>query len=71
MNCLEHCLEQWIDMPDYRLWYNSSHVVIVEPEHRLNDIGYLPLEHFGLSHFLESFHLDMRYREILTKYFDQ
>ena len=47
MNCLEHCLEQWIDLHNYKLWHNSNHVVIIEPDIDLHDKGYLPVEDFG------------------------
>jgi len=70
MNCLEHCLEQWLNMPDYRLWYNSNHVIIIEPEIDLHDKGYLTVEEFGLSHLLESFPIGLGFRDLLIKYFD-
>ncbi len=69
MNCLECCLHQWLLMPNFQLWYNSNHVVIIEPVIDITDKGYLPLEHFGEDHFLTSFALDQDFREILHKYF--
>jgi hypothetical protein len=70
MNCLEHCLEQWLNMPDYRLWYNSTHVIIIEPEIDLHDKGYLPIEDYG-KHINWSFKNKYRYKRLLKKYFDQ
>jgi hypothetical protein len=71
MNRLEHCLEQWIDLPDYKLWYNSNHVIIIESGIDLHDKGYALFEEFGLSHLLESFPLEIGFRDLLIKYFDQ
>jgi hypothetical protein len=58
-------------MPDYKLWYNSNHVIIIDPEIDLLNKGYLPIEEFGLSHLLESFPLGLGFRDLLMKYFDQ
>lgn len=69
MNCLEHCLCQWNYLPDYRLWYNGNHVVIIEPGKFLNDVGYLPITFFGYEHLVNSFALDSDFSEILKKYF--
>jgi hypothetical protein len=68
MTCLHHCLEQWIEMPEYRLWYNSNHVVIIEPEHNLKQFGYLPLQMFGVANFKASFKLDEFYTKVLEEY---
>jgi len=70
MNCLEHCLLQWEAMPDYRLWYNSDHVVIIEPNIDLHDKGYLPIEDFGIDYFKGSFRLSGSWLIILEKYFE-
>lgn len=71
MNCLEHCLEQWLNMPNYRLWYNSDHVIIIEPEIDLYDKGYLAIEKYGIRHINWSFRNKYRYKRLLKRYFDQ
>lgn len=71
MNCLEHCLSQWLDLRTYRIWYDSDHVVIIEPEIDLHDKGYLPLDVFGEAHFVSSFGLDRYFSGVLRKYFNE
>jgi hypothetical protein len=71
MNCLTYCLEQWSDNPDFRLWYNSNHVVVIEPHIDLRDKGYLPLEEYGFNYFTSSFSLSTAYSLLLQDYFDQ
>ena len=68
MNCLQYCLLQWTYLPDFRLWYNSNHVVIIEPDIELTDKGYLPLSDFGLSYFVSAFNLDDYYKNLLRDY---
>jgi len=70
MNCLAHCLDQWLDNPEFRLWYNSNHVIIIEPHLDASDLGYLPLSEFGYFHMILSFQLSPEYTRLLTVYFD-
>jgi hypothetical protein len=69
MNCLEHCLCQWEQNPGFRMWYNSNHVVIIEPEKGLEGIGYLPLNFYGHEHLIKSFALNEHFSQLLKKYF--
>ena len=68
MNCLQYCLLQWTNLPDFRLWYNSNHVVIIEPDIELTDKGYLPLSDFGMSYFVSAFNLGDYYKNLLRDY---
>ena len=68
MNCLQYCLLQWTYLPDFRLWYNSNHVVIIEPDIELTDKGYLPLSDFGMSYFVSAFNLGDYYKNLLHDY---
>lgn len=70
MNCLEYCLLQWEKLPHFKIWYNSNHAVIIEPEIDLACKGYLPLTFFGRSHLVSSFGLSDRFVKILDKYLD-
>lgn len=69
MNCLEYCLMQWERLPDFRLWYNSNHVVIIEPEICLRDKGYLPVEEFGENYFIVAFKINCYFSKVLKSYF--
>ncbi len=71
MNCLTYCLEQWLDNPDFKLWYNSNHVVIIEPDKDLTGLGYLSLDEYGFTYFIKSFRMTPEYQIILSDYFDQ
>ena len=68
MNCLQYCLLQWIYLSDFRLWYNSNHVVIIEPEIDLRDKGYLPMSAFGWHYFVSAFNLQDYYKNLLREY---
>jgi len=70
MKCLEYCLLQWEVMPGFRIWYNSNHVVIIEPEIDMIDKGYLPLIAFGRDHLISSFGLCCTFIKLLDKYFE-
>jgi hypothetical protein len=70
MKCIEYCLLQWEEMPHYRIWYDSNHTVIVEPEINLTDKGYLPLVAFGRNHLISSFGLCCTFIKLLDKYFE-
>jgi len=70
MNCLQHCLLQWNWYPDYKIWYNSNHAVIIEHEIDLKDKGYLPLVAFGRRHLISSFALEGDFVKILDRYFE-
>ncbi len=53
-NCLSYALRFWNKNPDYKLYYNSDHIInsntVLPP-----NTGFHPIESFGLSHILESF----------------
>ena len=48
INCLSYALRYWNLYPEYRLYYNSNHVVNLP----INVcIGFLPIEDFGYDYF--------------------
>lgn len=47
-NCLSYALRYWNLHPEYRLYYNSDHVVNL-PVNAC--IGFLPIEEFGYDYF--------------------
>ena len=67
-NCLQHSLELWNNQRTLKLWYNSNHVVIIEPEFDLKVFGYLELKEYGFNHFLSSFNLTAKYKKLLKSY---
>ena len=69
MNCLDYCLAQWVNFPDFVLWYNSNHVVIIEKDIDLEDKGYQTLDKFGLEHMVSSFKPNSQTEQILKWYF--
>lgn len=67
MNCLEYALEFWQKEPEYRIYYNSDHVINLP---KGTDVtGFLPLEQFGFEHISNSFTLSGKATEQLIKYF--
>ena len=77
-NCLTRALDQWLDNPDFVLWYNSNHVISLEPEYMGGDLtalksymplDYLGLEEYGYEHLVKSFSLTGKYSKILSDYF--
>lgn len=48
INCLSYALRYWSLYPEYRLYYNSYHVVNL-PVNAC--IGFLPIEDFGYDYF--------------------
>ena len=48
INCLSYALRYWNLYPEYRLYYNSDHVVNLP----INIYtGFLPIENFGYDYF--------------------
>ncbi len=58
MNCLQFALRFWNDNRNYKIFYNSDHVINLE---QCEQTDYLPLEEFGFKNIYNSF------RQILTK----
>lgn len=48
INCLSYALRYWNLYPEYRLYYNSYHVINL-PVNAC--IGFLPIEDFGYDYF--------------------
>jgi hypothetical protein len=74
MNCLGYALRFWEKNPEYRLYYNSSHVINLDyygtgADHYIN---FLPVEDFGYSYFSSAFEglLDEYEQDLLKKYFN-
>lgn len=75
-NCLTRALDQWSEDKDFRLWYNSNHVVSIEPEYNLHDLfspklEYFPIEDFGADHLISSFKLKQKYSDLLIDYLNE
>lgn len=72
MNCLTYALEFWLENQSYVLWYNSNHVIAIEPEFDLSQCtNYLKFDAYGIEHFKSSFLMTKDYKEILEQYFAQ
>jgi hypothetical protein len=71
MNCLQYALEFWDKNPDYRLWYNSDHVINLPSGSYA--IGFYPAEDFGFTYFF-NWHgqglIDTNAVRLLVKYFN-
>lgn len=68
-NCLEYALRFWEDHFDFKIYYNSDHVITL-PKSYVKLDNYLPIEEYGLDHMLNSFTLDERSVYLLHKYFN-
>jgi hypothetical protein len=75
INCLAYALRFWEHNPQYKLFYNSSHVINLPLENDYfeiaNIIGFLPAEDYGYDYFSSSFAglLDKYEEDLLKKYF--
>lgn len=81
-NCLTRALDQWEENPDeYRLWYNSNHVISLEGAYEGYDLtalknsslfmDYLPLRDYGYEQLSRSFPLTQEYQDLLKQYLKQ
>lgn len=68
-NCLGYALRFWERQPQYRLYYNSSHVI--NSNVPITGEYWLPAEDYGLIYFKEAFNglLDNHELKLLDKYF--
>ena len=69
INCLSYALRYWNLYPEYRLYYNSYHVVNL-PVNAC--IGFLPIEDFGYDYFFNWYKRGLINEEdlvLLNKYF--
>lgn len=69
MNCLGYALRFWERYPEYRLYYNSGHVI--NSPVLINKEAYLPAEDFGYDYFHSAFEglIDSHEEDILKRYF--
>ena len=76
-NCLTRALDQWSQNSDFRLWYNSNHVISLEQEYSAYDLSekteynvlnYAPLSYYGYVYFKAAFSLNKKYLRLLQKY---
>ena len=67
MNCLEYALNFWNDNKDYKLYYNSNHVINSDVPIGGN---FLLAEDFGYDYFINAFELDDKGIELLKQYFN-
>ena len=71
INCLSYALRSWNLYPEYRLYYNSDHVVNLP----INAcIGFLPIEDFGYDYFFNWYKNGLINEEdliLLNRYFSK
>jgi len=68
-NCLEWNLNFWNKNREYKLFYNSNHVIAIEKENASTlPLTYLPLEDFGIGYFINAFSLKGEYVTVLKDY---
>lgn len=73
MNCLVYALRFWEKHPEYKLWYNSDHVINI-PTYVVNPFPnkeFLPVEDFGFQYFIKWDHalIEQSDIDLLIKYF--
>jgi len=64
ITCLEYALTFWNEHRDYKIYYNSDHVINLK-EGTIPPEGYLELKEFGLNHLLASFYYNYTFAEII------
>jgi len=73
-NCLASALRFWKQHPEYRLFYNSEHVICIHATFIKSDsdIKFLPAESYGYNYFKMAFNglLDEYEMKILREYFN-
>ena len=70
-NCLSYALRYWNLYPEYRLYYNSDHVVNLPVN---VCIGFLPIEDFGYDYFFNWYKNGLINEEdlvLLSRYFSK
>ncbi len=69
MNCLQFALRFWFKNRNYKIFYNSDHVINLE---QCEQTDYLPLEEFGFDNIYNSFKdsLTADEVELLKLYFE-
>lgn len=72
-NCLCYALRFWNNNPEYKLWYNSDHVINSDSfiSNPTSLFTYLPITDYGYEYFIKAFkdHLDDYHLGLLKKYF--
>lgn len=70
MNCLAYALRFWKENPDYKLYYNSNHVI--NSVSSITGGGYLPAENYGYGYFVRAFDelLSPQEHALLKEYFN-
>jgi hypothetical protein len=74
-NCLCYALRFWNNNPEYRLYYDSNHVINSDcPPIKLlsSGIDFAPIEEYGHGYFSSAFaeYLDEYHKVLLDKYFN-
>ena len=71
INCLSYALRYWNLYPEYRLYYNSYHVVNLP----INAcMGFLPIEDFGYAYFFNWYNRGLINEDdlvLLNRYFNR
>lgn len=73
LNCLQFALRFWNENNDYKLFYNSDHVINLEIKNEnTNLLNYLPIEGFGYNNIYNAFLETLTDEDIklLKKYFN-
>jgi hypothetical protein len=74
---MTRALDQWVQNPEFRLWYNSNHVISLEPEFEGHDLSimksypcmeYIELGEYGYEHLVKAFSLNGKYSKVLEDY---
>jgi hypothetical protein len=73
-NCLCYALRFWNLNKEYKLYYDSNHVINlpINLHSDAESIKYYPIETFGYNHIIKSFekYLDDYHLNLLNKYFN-
>lgn len=74
MNCLIYALRFWDKHPEYKLWYNSDHVINIPTwiKDPFPNGGFLPAEDYGYQYFVKWDHalIEESDKLLLKKYFN-
>lgn len=70
INCLAYALQYWDKYPNYKLYYNSDHVI--NSKYPIDNGDYLPAIEYGYNYFKGAFKglLNRKEQALLKKYFE-
>ena len=73
INCLSYALRYWNLYPEYRLYYNSDHVVNLPQNSFCFNYGFRPIEDFGYDYFFNWYNRGLINEDdliLLNRYFN-